>query len=766
MIVRDQQIQADVSHLLQSLRERVRSYARQEGTAILLIWLGLTFMGFVVIDYFPVRFGGDELPRVARGLLLLSVLAGSGFVLYRWTLRRLWTSIPDRSAALLVERAYPGLQDRLVTSVELSTGEGIYGTQMLEETRQSLAERLPEISLDPIFNYRPLRRAAILAGLIGALVIACGCAAPQILKTAFQRLYLLSPQLYPRETLLEIVDFTNLQAVAARGSDFTVRVRADANRPSPPPRGCVIFYRTADGQRGRVNMSRMGAAREGFQYYVFDGKPFRGLLDDVSFDVRGGDMRLRGLRIRVVESPAISDVQLHCEFPKYTNLVPRTEPYRTGMQLPFGSRVTIDCRTNKRLQSALVGAAELASDSLQVTPTLSIEGESTRLRYTIERLDHGIHHEIALTDSDGISARRPQTIHLEPRADEAPQIEVWLTGIGSAVTPDAVLPFQGTIQDDFGVHEAWVELQRADQSPRKSLAVLTGEDRIEHRLDLRAWRQDSKEPYEIPLETRITVQFKASDYYDLANAPQIGQGDRFDLEVVSPEKLLALLEARELSLRRRFEQIVAELRQSRDSLSRIESDRTDKSSQPSSPNSLPGAEPEDARRATEGSPVPESDPSANGLRLLRVQRAWQDIQRSTQEVDGVTLSFLDICLELDNNRIDAVERQQRLREGIADPLRALAAGEMPDLTRKLHDLEGRLSRAQSLGDLPASSLRQADDILLALEEVLKKMLDLESYNELVDLVRGIIREEESLIEQTKTKQQDKALELLQGTEKP
>ena len=47
------------------------------------------------------------------------------------------------------------------------------------------------------------------------------------------------------------------------------------------------------------------------------------------------------------------------------------------------------------------------------------------------------------------------------------------------------------------------------------------------------------------------------------------------------------------------------------------------------------------------------------------------------------------------------------------------------------------------------------------KEVLNKMLELETYNELVDLVRSIIREQSEIADETKDQRKQKARSLLE-----
>ena len=224
-----------------------------------------------------------------------------------------------------------------------------------------------------------------------------------------------------------------------------------------------------------------------------------------------------------------------------------------------------------------------------------------------------------------------------------------------------------------------------------------------------------------------------------------------------PSQLLALLEARELGLRKRLEQVIDESRETRDSLARVET----RPLGPATAEDPTGEETDDdvVERVASGQDVTQQD-RARALRLLRVQRAKQQVDRSAAEVLGIAMSFEDIRLELINNRVDSAERQNRIERDIASPLRRLAEQEITQLSERLKRLEQQLANPQQAEVLKRAAIEELDQVILALERVLEKMLDLETFSELIDLVNSLIRDQEALLEQTKKERKKRALELL------
>jgi hypothetical protein len=263
--------------------------------------------------------------------------------------------------------------------------------------------------------------------------------------------------------------------------------------------------------------------------------------------------------------------------------------------------------------------------------------------------------------------------------------------------------------------------------------------------------------------------------------PHEGVSDHFQLDVVTPGELLSRLEARELGLRQRFEQIIEELRQARDALLRIRNEGPDSAAaagNTNEPNSADSA-PESTTEETATADSPAKDDATNAqrsrlqriwsLRLLRAQRALLQSQKSAQESLGVADSFADIRAELENNRVDTEDRKERLQVKIADPLRATVSEQFPVWDKQLEQIIAQLSNRGAadpsvedaeLVKQTELTLQQADKILLAFDAILQNMLDIESYNELLDIVRGLIEDQERLMNETKKQQKKQVLDLL------
>ena len=781
------QLAPAIGKALTALRRRIRRYVVCEGTALAAAWLGVAFWGTLAVDWF------FEPPVAARAVMLAVVAAILAGIVWRQIVCRVFVRLTDRNMATVLERRFRQFDDSLLTAVALSgrptttstfakgtvpfssdenwdspqlvfgrplsspePGDAEFNAQMLEQTTSTAAAHLGSLRLGEVFNPLPLWRAVTAAGLSMSSVLLLALITPGSLSVWARRNLAFSDVLWPRSTRLLVDGFPAGAQKVARGADLEVIARADLSMPRVPQL-VEVRYRTEGGARGRAAMDRRGVARRSvdrFQEYAYT---FHGLLADVHFDVVGGDDRVSNLWIQVVDSPKISEMTLECVFPAYIGRLPESLPVTGVMQVPMGTRITVHAAVNKDLLG--VHADSLLEDRPGPTselPSDAISADRRGFRYPLGPLMKDTTLLFTLTDSDHIRSRDPVRLALVPIADQPPRLAVQLDGIGSAITPQARLPAAGHIADDYGVDRAWFE-QAVDQQKPSSHAIaipagaatdisLTGAALEVRGLALKPGQ-------------KMLVCVKAADRCDLGKGPNVGTSERWLLDVVSPEQLRAMLEARELVLRQQCEQIVQETTETRDLLARLAFDAPAQAAKASREPAKPAKDAANPGSASVEQPT-DSPEQPNRLRLLRVQGALADSRKTTQEVAGVADAIDEIRKQLVNNRIDTEELKQRLQAGIADPLRALVEQSFPELDRRLEKLQAAVADLQAGPRRRDQARQQADDIILAMRKVLDRMIAMEDFNQAVELLRTIIQEQEKLRAETQQRHKQKVREFL------
>jgi hypothetical protein len=355
-----------------------------------------------------------------------------------------------------------------------------------------------------------------------------------------------------------------------------------------------------------------------------------------------------------------------------------------------------------------------------------------------------------LEDEDGIQNQQPYRLSLSMTPDEAPRVAVALSGVGTAITPLARIPLRGEITDDYGLAQAWFQYRVDEEEPsREDLAAgAAGQEKwpVDAALDARAFPESMR----LAPGQRMILEVQATDRYDLTGEPHVGASQRFTLDVVTPEELRAILEGRELLLRQRFEVIYNELVDTRDILARIEfAPSTGESPEAAAP-------PESPASAAPGDASGEETDVAR--RRLRVVRAVQNVERGAFETLGVATGFDEIREELVNNRIENDQVLRRLKDEIADPLRKIGRESMPRLKTQLDQANALTSDVMAGPPAVEQAIELADGVLVEMRQVLDKMLELESYNEVIEMLRAILEEQQRLHDATQQRRLERLLE--------
>ena len=689
-------------------------------------WCGLA------VDWF------FEPPLWARAVILGGLVVCLALIIVKQIVLRLRAPLSDANMAVLLERRFSRLDDTLLTAVDLSGDvpaetEG-YSTPMLRSTCGQAEARLANLPVGQVIRREPLRRLVCAAGVLSVSVMLFAALASDAMGVWTRRSLFFSEELWPRQASLSVEGFDGGTMKAARGTDVEIVVLADCGKPLVP-KTVEVCYRIEGGSRRRAVMNREGDALASGEAQQRYSHTFRGVLSPIELEIRGGDNRIEGLRIEVVESPTIEEVRLVCEYPAYMKRLPRTLPViSTVTEIPFGTHVKARGRASKELRrvtvNSTVGGRQMDQAVIEIASAQSADRRAFEHDLGVVKEDRGI--TFVLHDTDGIKSRQGVSLSLAVAADQPPELPVSLRGIGTAVTSQARLPVEGRVSDDHGIARLWFECAIEKAAPEKCNVVELEGNTTEIELSPRETALELRE-LGAAAGQKMLVALCAADRFDLGDGPNEGSSQRWLLEVVTPAQLQAMLQARELVLRRRFEEIIEEVAETRDSLLRIEFAKA-------------GGESEDRGLA---------------VRALRCERAVQNGRKNAYEVLGTAEAFDDVRLQLINNRIDTEELRMRLEAGIAQPLKRIAAEMFPRLELSLQELGKFLGNPKTGPSKRDIAKGQVDAILLAMDEVLGRMMELEDYSQAIAILRSIIDSQKKLGTRVKQRHKAKLRELLE-----
>ena len=753
------------------LRWMVRLYVGLEGLAAIVLVSGIAFWVGLWIDWTfePVR----ELRMLLWGIALLVAF----YVSVRYFFSRAFVRLPDTSLALLVERNFPELKESLVTTVEAADrsrsrpqdNQGRAGSvapegnwALLEQTSQEASSAMKDIRLSGIFRLRPLLwKLSLAVVLVGSIVLFAWLQSP-VFGFWMDRLQL-SETPWPRLVELSVAGFeergSELVANVARDDDFELRAFASIEDEHTAPESVEIRYRLSDGRRGRHTMTRIGEAlpgRDKWQAFEFQ---FNNVAEDVWFDLVGGDDRIRSLRLQVVERPQIIRTVVECEYPKYMQKPSRSIPFSSRVELPEGAHAVCRVESNKNLTHVTVH-----EPVAQVDLPVSIHSDNKReFEFDIDVATEDRVLLLTMTSEDDVENREPYRIVLSAVQDLPPEVTVRVRGISSAVTAQARMPFMGSLVDQYGVEEMWYEYQIDQDAPDRRFPSQQPQGRLEvlqfDPFDLaEADTESQQERLDLQPGQKLTLAVQARDAYDLSGKPHIGSSQRFLLDIVTESELRAQLEKRELSLRQRFESIYEKMTGIQDLLTRIQVQPLPLIDTPS--RQITGSETADHEMADEDTMGQSELERIQERDRLRIRGALQNVTQIAYETLGVSEGFEDIVEELINNRVDTEELKRRLVGGIAEPLRNIGDKMLPALEARIQLLEVAYRNQQSVEESQLRTVAEGEVVLEAMKQVLDRMLELESYNEIVELLRGIVKDHEKLKELTKKERRQKLRSLL------
>ncbi len=711
--------------LVESVRRQTRGWIWVEGLAFVALTLAGLFWATLAFDW------AVEPPGWVRGAMLAVAALLLAWLVWRTLVGRLATPMGNASVATLVERGEPAFRDSLSTAIELA-GRGDAGMDrgLLERTIGEAAVAVGRFDPRSLFRRGRLLATAVAAGLALATILGLAVARPAVAGVWARRMLLLDDTPWPRRTHLRAEGFADGVRKVARGTDVDLLVVADATREVPE----VVDLRTRPVRGGPWRTERMGVRGGRTDEGQSFGHVVKGVSEDLEVEIRGGDARIRGLRLAAVDSPALESMEVTATLPEYLGGAARPVPASRVLAVPRGSTVDVVFHSTKPLAGAVVSYAGAdGAGAGEPVATLAVEPGSaapTSIAARIGPVSTERTLVVRLTDVDGLANRDPIAVVVGAVPDEPPRVAVRLRGISTAVTPAARIPLEGTLSDDHGLVSADVSLA-VEEGATTTLPVA----RVRPGMTVAEFPGDAPETVALPplgLEVGGTLALKvtARDGCMLEGGPNEGSSDAWTLSVVAPETLMAMLEAREILLRRRFESVVSDLALARERIAAL-------------PEGGDPAAPADGDEGESG--------SAGGW-PLEAGRLGESASRAAGETAEIAEAFRSIRAELDNNALLTDELDARLVGQIATPLSSLATGDLPGLSN------------EARGATPAGRealVARTDAVLARMRAVLDKMMELESYNEVIELLRGVIRTQEEIREETIKRQRQRAKEALE-----
>lgn len=435
-----------------------------------------------------------DTPVWARAVLFLAGFLGLGWFAGRWLRHWWWRRRNVRELAILVQKQYGNMGDRLLGAVELANGgdlpENISPALCRAAIRQVAEETQKYDFKAAVPRREPRNYSIILFVLLGAVATAFILFPDAGLNAVRRWLQPLSG--VERYTFVRIEDLPAEQVVP-HGEPFEIACRLSRLSAWHPPSAVCRFE----------NQPILEAAVSGgLAVFKIPRQTAPGMLTLSIGDVS------RKIKIIPVYRPELAELTATLSLPDYLQRTNQAVKIENGMlELLEGSRAQLSGKINRNIKSASLTAAGKER-------SLAIQGRSFVTEpFTPKDVEKGL---LAWTDCFGLSAPQPYTLNIARVEDEPPSVECRGISHAVAVLEDELVTLEARADDDFGLRELWIvwsassgkDKKNPDQTGNETLARGSPEA-----MTLAGTYTFSPIAAHIPEETLVTLYASALDYF-------------------------------------------------------------------------------------------------------------------------------------------------------------------------------------------------------------------------------------------------------------
>lgn len=443
-------------------------------SAARLRWRGLRMAGGLAASVallcalMLLSFHSDRLVVLSNGGRLgwlIGLVVGLAAALLAFVLIPVRRRIPDEAVAAEVERKYPALNERLLTTVTLANSPqaaGVSGAMVGHLARET--ERLSApLNFAQAIPTRPVRLPVAMASALGLLFLGHTVIAPQAMQAWANRI------LHPGADIPIYantkVRLTPEMPVVPRGESFSLDVTLGGRLTDT----AVLHYQFEGASPAKTTLKPLPAAASGETTRRFTCT-FDDVQQNVTLYATAGDGHTNPLTIRVEDRPTVLDVHLRLTYPDYMHRPAETLDATTGnIVAPVGTRVQVETKANKLLADAhlLLNGKESGA--------WAVENETARGSLTVTK-DQS--YAVRLVDRNGWENLAPPQYTIRAQPDQPPVVRIEKPGLDMERTPQSVVSLRVVATDDYGVQSLGIAYEIGTRKGNLPLAGANGQKEV------------------------------------------------------------------------------------------------------------------------------------------------------------------------------------------------------------------------------------------------------------------------------------------------
>lgn len=685
------------------------------GTAALLATLSLVFDRTV---------RPELTARVAccgLGLFLLLVVA------IRRLGRPLSLSLHDLDLVELLERRAPGVGQKLTNVLQLPAllaEDPTASPAMIGAAVRQDAEDLQRTDLEGHLNSRRSRTMVLCLALLAGLAIAFCLAAPATAGLWARRWFSGSTVRWPQRTYLAVVGLGDeWQLLVPRGEAAVLQVTSRpeitavsegwrisgrgeptiVQSPAAPqplsPESVSIEYRLPDGGRRLGTFVRY--ADDEFRYEL---PP---LDAPTAVTITGGDDWFGPFTIEPVDRPAVAELTIIAQAPG------SSEPQRIragDAQAELLFLPTTKLELELVSSQPLISATAVSQGAAAAPPLERVDDRHYRTRW---QMQDPVTLEFQLVGQRGGLSSKPHFLSVGVLQDRPPRVTVRSSGVGRRVTPSARIPLHLRALDDFGVAEVAVnlelthlELNHLENGEPKTSLVQPLQENLAAEGGTRLPVDVERDPKITLMEHTLTpgsqVRLRATALDRCVLGARKGESRWLSFQVVSPDELFYEILTRQREQRAKFAKTLEGAKAQLEALQKLT--------------------------------APQDRAGLGRVHQVTARQVWQIAGQLDASLQEMTL-----------NDVGSAPARSLLESNIIQPLRELH-------DRTLAELRGKLESLQSTADIDEArreaAVQSQSDAVNAMQKILDQMSQLESFVDVVNQLRHIIKSQALLREST------------------
>ncbi len=433
----------------QEIINRLHSLRRQWRLLLffhsLLRWLGVLALALVVALIMDQLL---PLPRALRMGLVLLWLGVGVYAAYRYLIRPVSQKLTNARVAAYVENHYPGLENRILSTVqlkpEMESNRFGYALGFIEKLIESTHQLMAEIEGGKVFSqeFMKLKRYsgfAILTFVLLFITLFIFPFAAKDFAQAFDEL----PKT-PQDILVVQIDEVQPGNVRIEsGADVDIAAKVTGHFGAP----VHLYYRVGNSSETMGSASawrNLLMTRNGNEIaYRFT---FKNITQSMEYYIAVKETQSEHFHITVARAPILSRFQLKLNYPKYTQLSPQVLEENLGdVTTLIGTMVHFEGEGNKPIASARLIFEGSEPVKLTVSGGIRLSGD-----FIVQRSEK---YHIELIDTDNVSNSQPIAYTIQAIEDAEPHIEIVAPGKDVVLDDSMIVSLQLDAKDDYGVQK-------------------------------------------------------------------------------------------------------------------------------------------------------------------------------------------------------------------------------------------------------------------------------------------------------------------------